>query len=124
MHESSIYFVEPPQITAAVFSLGPEVVVVDTAELQCTAFGVPAPDISWETRGSALTSGGRINIMEGSSSENSSSSTLSISSVSLSDDGQFTCVADNGVVSPDITTLDLSVLCKYRAHFVAIFLLH
>ena len=95
--------------------MGPEVVVGETVELWCTAFGVPAPDISWQAGGSVLMSGGRINITEGGSTGNTSSSTLRVSSVALSDDGQITCVADNGVVSPVTSSLNLTVLCKFTS---------
>ena len=94
--------------------MGPEVVVGETAELWCTAFGVPAPNISWQAGGSVLMSGGRINITEGGSTGNISS-TLRVSSVALSDDGQITCVADNGVVSPVTSSLDLTVLRKFTS---------
>ena len=87
-------------------------VVGETAELQCTAFGVPAPSISWETQGTVLRSGEHINIIEGESTGNISISTLTISDVALSDDGQFTCVADNGVGSAVTSFLHLIILCK------------
>ena len=82
------------------------------AEIQCTAFGVPAPNISWEMGGSVLTSSGHVTITEGDSSGNTSSSVLLISNVSLSDNGTYTCVAENGVVSSDSMTLELTVLGK------------
>ena len=99
---------EPPEITEVV---GPEVIVGETAQLQCTALGSPAPNISWEREGTVLMSGERINITGGSSNGNTSYSILKISNVALSDDGQFTCVADNGVGSVN-SSLILRVLCK------------
>ena len=72
--------------------------------MQCTAFGVPAPDISWEAGGIPL-------ISTFNSTGNSSTSTLTLSTVSLSDSGPFTCTADNGVVSAASATLNLTVLC-------------
>ena len=87
-------------------------VIGETAELQCTAFGVPAPRISWETQGTVLRSGERINIIEGGSNGSTSYSTLTISNVALSDEGQFTCVADNGVGSAVNSSVILRILCK------------
>ena len=104
--------IEPPEITEMVFNLGPEVITGNMAEIQCTAFGVPAPNISWEMGGSVLTSSGHVTITEGGSSGNTSSSVLLISNVSLSDNGTYTCVAENGVVSSDTMTLELIVLGK------------
>ena len=90
----------------------PEVIVGETAQLQCTAFGIPAPNISWEREGTVLMSGGRIKIIKGRSNANTSYSTLIIFNVSLIDDGQFTCVADNGVGSSVNSFLHLTILCK------------
>ena len=87
-------------------------IIGDTAELQCRAFGVPAPDISWEMDGSTLNSSDRVSITEGTSNTNTSYSLLRISNVSLSDNGTYTCVADNGVVSRDSVILELTVLGK------------
>ena len=87
-------------------------VVGETAELQCTAFGVPAPRISWETQGTVLRSEERINITERVLTRNISISTLTISNVALSDEGQFTCVADNGVGPAVNSFLHLTILCK------------
>ena len=95
-----------------IFNLGPEVITGNTAEIQCIAFGVPAPNISWEMGGSVLTSSGHVIITEGDSSSNTSSSVLLISNVSLLDNGTYTCVAENGVVSSDSMTLELTVLGK------------
>ena len=103
---------EPPAITEMVFILGPEVIIGNTVSVQCTAFGVPAPDISWEVNGSPLVGGGRVTISEEAVSENTVSSTLLISNVALSDSGQYTCVADNGVISSASMSLQLIVLCK------------
>ena len=100
---------EPPEITEVV---GPEVIVGETAQLQCTAFGIPAPNISWEREGTVLMSGERVNITMGRSNGNTSYSILTISNVALSDDGQFTCVADNGVGSSVNSFLHLTILCK------------
>ena len=96
------------------FSLGPEVLVGEIAQLQCTAFGIPAPNIYWKTESGVLINGGRINIaVVRDTTGNSSSSTLTLSNVTLSDDGLFACVADNSRVLPAATfTVDLTVLCK------------
>ena len=97
-----------------IFRLGPEVIVGEIAQLQCTAFGVPAPNIYWKTESGVLINGGRINIaVVRDTTGNSSSSTLTLSNVTLSDDGLFACVADNSRVLPSATfTVDLTVLCK------------
>ena len=105
--------VAPPQISEAFFSLGlEEVLIGEMAQLQCTAFGVPAPNISWGAEGTVLINGGRINITVVRDSGNSVSSTLTLSNVTLSDDGPFTCAADNGVLPTATSTLNLIVLCK------------
>ena len=62
-----------------------------------------------------LTSSGHVTITEGDSSGNTSFSVLLISNVSLSDNGTYTCVAENGVVSSDSMTLELTVLGKFIA---------
>ena len=100
---------EPPEITEVVV---PEVIVGETAQLQCTAFGIPAPNISWEREGTVLMSGEQINITEGRSNGNTSYSILTISNVTLFDNGRFTCVADNRVGSSVNSSLILRVLCK------------
>ena len=100
---------EPPEITEVV---GPEVIVGETAQLQCTAFGIPAPNISWEREGIVLMSEERISITEGRSNGNTSYSILTISNVVFSDNGRFTCVADNRVGSSVNSSLILRVLCK------------
>ena len=87
-------------------------IVGEIAQLQCTTFGIPAPNISWEREGTVLMSGGRIKIIEGRSNGNTSYSILTISNVTLYDDGQFTCVADNGVGSSVNSSLHLTILCK------------
>ena len=87
-------------------------IVGETAELQCMAFGVPAPSTSWETQGTVLRSGECINITERVLTGNISISTLTISNVALSDEGQFTCVADNGVGPAVNSTVILRILCK------------
>ena len=96
-----------------VFDLGPEVIIGNTASVQCTVFGVPTPDISWEMNGSPLEDGGRVDISEETVYENTTiSSTLLISNVTLSDNGQYTCVADNGVNPNTSMSLQLTILCK------------
>ena len=97
---------EPPEVRELVFTAGPEVVVGETAELQCTAFGVPAPSLWWEVTGPATFT------VTNSSSGNSSSSVLEISPVTLSHHGPVSCTASNGVGSPASATLNLTVLCK------------
>ena len=102
---------EPPEITELV---GPEleVRVGETAILECTAFGIPAPNISWEREGTVLMSEEHINITEGRSNGNTSYSTLTISNVALSDERQFTCVVNNGVGSSVNSSLILLITCK------------
>ena len=97
---------EPPEVRELVFTAGPEVVVGETAEFQCTAFGVPAPSLWWEVTGPATFT------VTNSSSGNSSSSVLEISPVILSHHGPVSCTASNGVGSPASATLNLTVLCR------------
>ena len=117
--------IAPPQISEAFFSQGLEVVAGEIAQLECTAFGVPAPNISWEAEDTVLINGGRINItVMRNSTGNSVSSTLAISDVTLSDDGLFACVADNGVLPTAISALNLTVLCKSTMSTIMYVLLH
>ena len=97
---------EPPEVTELVFTAGPEVAVGRTAELQCTAFGVPAPTLSWEVTGPATFT------TTNSSSANSTSSVLEVFPVALSHHGPVSCIASNGVGPPASSTLNLTVLCR------------
>ena len=114
--------VAPPKISEAFFILGlGEVLIGEMTQLQCTAFGVPAPNISWGAEGTVLINGGCINItVVRDSTGNSTSSTLTLSNVTLSDDGPFTCTADNGVLPTATSTLNLTVLCKSSLQAVSV----
>ena len=100
----------PPEVVELVFTASPEVAVGRTAELQCTAFGVPAPTLWWEVTGPATFT------VTNSSSANSSSSVLEVSPVVLSHHGPVSCTASNGVGPPASSTINLTVLCRLFIH--------
>ena len=102
---------EPPEVVELVFTAGPEVAVGRTAELQCTAFGVPAPTLWWEVTGPATFT------VTNSSSANSTSSVLEVSPVALSHHGPVSCTASNGVGPPASSTINLTVLCRHPHPF-------
>ena len=104
--QSSLY-IEPPEVKELVFTVGPEVAVGGTAVLLCTAFGVPAPTLSWEVTGPPTFSATNT-----SSSDNSSSSLLQVSPVALSHNGPVSCTASNGVPPTASSSINLTVLCK------------
>lgn len=85
----------PDTYTSPLFTAHPADIVVATgqsAELQCRVTGQPMPSVTWYREG-----GGAVEIGDGISV--SSSGDLVISSVTLSDDGDYYCVASNAVGS-------------------------
>ena len=76
----------PAYMTSNVFNV--IVTTGETAQLQCTAGGYPAPQYSWTKQGGgAVTMGGRFSLYAGGS--------LRIERVLFSDGGMYTCIATN-----------------------------
>lgn len=82
--------------TSPQFTAPPTDVVVangETATLQCGVAGQPPPSVTWFREGGGeVTSGGRFTV-------GSTTGELTISSVELSDEGEYYCVAGNAVGS-------------------------
>ena len=72
----------------------------NTVRVECRAYGIPQPNITWTKGGVPLSNSSdanRIAIYEGGFTESGSvRSYLEICSVRLSDGGEYSCVADNG----------------------------
>ena len=71
----------------------------DSAMFSCSATGVPAPNITWSTTGSAnLMSSDVLQMSTGSDRDlYTTTSTLTLKNIQKSYDGDFTCQADNGI---------------------------
>ena len=78
---------------------------------QCTATGIPAPEISWYRNGTVFIDA-RVTLSEASVSMFATDGgdvyqvnrTLTLDSAMDSDSGQYTCVADNGnAVQPSVS---------------------
>lgn len=85
----------PDTYTSPLFTAHPADIVVATGQsavLQCRVTGQPMPSVTWYREG-----GGAVETGDGISV--SSSGDLVISSVTLSDDGDYYCVASNAVGS-------------------------
>jgi len=73
-------------------TVGPGATVIFMA----SATGTPAPSYQWQKNGNNLSDGGDIS--------GSTTSTLTISAVSLANNGTYTLVASNGIGSPAVST--------------------
>lgn len=79
-----------------------------TVELWCIFSGTPVPEITWSKSGDrTFVNGGRVRLRN-------HGKTLTIDSARLSDTGQYTCQASNGVGSPKSRSFSLSVNAKPR----------
>ena len=109
-----LFFFNPvqPEITAHPLST----VIIDEGDLllTCNATGNPTPSISWTKDGSLINASGdpRISITE----ENTK---LRITNVSRADDGQYRCVASNGLGNATSNPASVDVRCKYTNREVA-----
>ena len=86
------------------------VVSGDTVDLVCQAYGIPLPNITWTKDGVPLNKTDRITINEDVivNGVTLARSFLQIHNIQLSDDGQYSCVADNSVGIA--TTADFELL--------------
>ena len=95
------FFSEPPIITPSSFNIhyneGTKV------DVTCNTTGKPTPTVTWFREGSSKV----YNTGEGSA-------TLSFSSVSRSDAGQYRCKANNTAGTDETGALSLVVHCKYK----------
>lgn len=91
------------------------VTVPDSVELECEFKGVPRPLVTWsailannetKTTGWRITTGERA--VEG---QPVLVSTLTLSSTTVEDDGEYTCLGDNGLTSSSAAAT-LTVICK------------
>ena len=85
---------------------------------QCTATGIPAPDINWYRNGTVLSYSGDSQILVSSPSQQLLSSgvyqvtqTLTIANTTVSDSGYYSCVGNNSV-GMDTSTFVLTVRGK------------
>ena len=73
-----------------------------TASLTCVAYGLPFPSITWNKSGTAVSNSSLTSIYEETKSENGVSfvrSVLEICGSDLTDSGEYSCTADNGITS-------------------------
>ena len=73
-----------------------------TASLTCVAYGLPFPSITWNKNGTAVSNSSLTSIYEETKSENGVSfvrSVLEICGSDLTDSGEYSCTADNGITS-------------------------
>ena len=91
------------------------VVSGDTADLACLAYGIPLPNITWTKDGVPLNNNSitdRITTYEGVITEGGvalARSFLQICSLQPSDDGQYSCVADNDIGNATTSNFELIV---------------
>ena len=103
-----LFFFNPvqPEITAHPLST----VIIDEGDLllTCNATGNPTPSISWTKDGSLINASRdpRISITE-------QNTKLRITNVSRADDGQYRCVASNGLGNATSNPATVDVRCKY-----------
>ena len=72
----------------------------NTVHVECRAYGIPRPNITWTKGGVPLSNNSdanRITIYEGNITGSGITLVLKIDSVHLSDGGAYSCVADNGI---------------------------
>ena len=93
---NSFSLADTDSYTSPQFTAPPTDLVVangETATLQCGVAGQPPPSVTWFREGGGeVTSGGRFTV-------GSTTGELTISSVELSDEGEYYCVASNAVGS-------------------------
>lgn len=91
-----------------------------TISFKCTAFGVPSPTIVWRRNGQLLINSLRFTIKESHSSYifeiKQTTSTLTIAKLVKSDDGNYSCRADNEAKVGDILAEPFTLIiteCKF-----------
>ena len=105
----------PPQVDSLTLSSnsvvfrGVGVLFNSVAELDCTVFGIPAPELHWEMNGTQLSSGTQYSITTVPTAARYSRQTLTITGISLSDAARYTCVATNRA-GMDMASIDLEDL--------------
>ena len=88
---------------------GVGVLIDSVAELDCTVFGIPAPDLHWEMNGTQLSSGAQYSITILPTTPRYSRQILTITGVFLDDAARYVCVATNRA-GMDTASIDLEVL--------------
>ena len=88
---------------------GVGVLINSVAELDCTVFGIPAPELHWEKDSTQLSSGTQYSITTVPSAVHYSRQTLTVSGVALEDAARYTCVATNRA-GMDEASIDLEVI--------------
>ena len=85
---------------------------------QCTATGIPTPDINWYRNGTVLSHSGDFRILVSSPSQQllltgvyQVTQTLTITNTTVSDSGNYSCVGNNGI-GIDTSTFVLTVRGK------------
>ena len=82
----------------------------ENAFLSCNVTGNPKPAVSWYKDDTKINAGAdsRVGISEDGTQ-------LTITNVSINDDGQYTCVANNSLGNSTSNPATLTVQCKYVA---------
>ncbi len=65
--------------------------------LSCEAFGVPAANITWTGPAGDIRDDNRVSVSMDSSEARTTTSTLTITGVMVTDTGDYTCTVENGV---------------------------
>ena len=75
--------------------------------LTCTVYGNPTPNVTWTKDKTDITVNQGIIVFEGNTSS------LAITNIVRGDEGQYRCVANNGVASTTSAPGKLTVNCEY-----------
>ena len=98
----------------------PEVIVTPTwqrkkegtpATFKCTATGIPTPELSWHSDTGKNMTKDEVEIAAASGS-----SSITIKNISSTDNGTYTCKANNSAGTEKATGV-LAVLCKYASEY-------
>ena len=111
IHAINIY-VNPIAAEVVIAPTPAEVDAGNTVVLACVGYGSPDPDITWSRNGNVLSNDSRVTIYEEVVTESGVTfvqSILEICSATLSDSGQYSCLATN-LHGNDNATFDLTIV--------------
>ena len=105
-------YVNPIAAEVVIAPTPAEVDAGNTVVLACVGYGSPDPDITWSRNGNVLSNDSRVTIYEEVVTESGVTfvqSILEICSATLSDSGQYSCLATN-LHGNDNATFDLTIV--------------